>query len=109
MLFGHDRDIAAEYDRAFAGMTDVACSLETLLDTRARLRSELPRRLSAAHKRFLIGLVRAEPDWSVLQCEHAAELPALRWKLSNLETFRERRPDDFASQAEALDAVLGQI
>lgn len=50
--------------------------------------------------------MRAEPDWSLLQCRHAAQLPALRWKLNNLETFRKRRPEDFAAQAEALDAGL---
>ncbi len=108
VLFGNDKDIAGEYERAFAGLTEVACSLETLLDARARLRHELPRSLSPAHKRFLSGLVRAQPDWSLVQCRHAAQLPALRWKLSNLETFRKRRPEDFAAQADALDAGLGR-
>lgn len=84
-------------------MTEVDCALETLLDIRARLKHELPQRLSPAHKQFLSGLVRAEPDWSLLQCLHAARLPAVRWKLSNLETFRQRRPDDFFAQAVALD------
>ena len=35
------------------------------------------------------------------------EVPALRWKLANLETFRKRRPGDFAAQAKALDEGLG--
>jgi len=107
VLFGNDKDIAGEYERAFVGMTEVACSLETLLDARARLRHELPRRLTTAHKQFLSGLVRAQPDWSLVQCRHAAQLPALRWKLGNLETFRKRRPEDFVAQADALDAGLG--
>jgi len=109
VLFGNDKDIAAEYERAFVGMTEVHCKLETLLAARARMREELPRRLSAKHRQFLSGLVRAEPDWSLVQCQHAAELPALRWKLANLEAFRKRRPDDFAAQAAALDAGLGQV
>lgn len=109
VLFGHDKDIAGEYERAFVGMTEVDCSLETLLDARARLRHELPRRLSPGHKQFLNGLVRAQPDWSLLRCRHAAQLPALRWKLANLETFRKRRPQDFAAQADALDASLSQV
>lgn len=107
VLFGNDKDIAAEYGRAFVGMTEVDCTLETLLDARARLREELPRRLTAAHKQFLSGLVRAQPDWTLVQCAHAAELPALRWKLANLEAFRKRRPRDFAAQAKALDERLG--
>ncbi|MBO4119313.1 nucleotidyl transferase AbiEii/AbiGii toxin family protein [Cupriavidus gilardii] len=104
VLFGNDKDIAAEYDRAFVGMTEVDCSLKTLTDTRNRLRQELPARLAEAHKHFLLGLSRGAPDWSLLQCGHAAELPALRWKLSNLETFRQRRPAEFARHVESLEA-----
>ena len=40
VLFGNDKDIAAEYERAFVGMTDVPCSLDTLLAARARLRGK---------------------------------------------------------------------
>lgn len=108
VLFGNDKDIAREYERAFVGMTAEDCSLETLLDARWRLRRELPQRLSTAHKQFLSGLARAEPDWSLVKCQHAAQLPALRWKLANLETFRKRRPDHFAAQAAALDTGLSQ-
>ena len=89
-------------------MTAVDCALKTLLAARARMRQEMPQRLSANHRGFLSGLMRAQPDWSLVQCPHAAELPALRWKLANLEAFRKRRPDDFAAQATALDAGLGQ-
>jgi hypothetical protein len=83
--------------------------LDTLLEARTQLRRDLQQRLTNAHRQFLSGLVRAEPDWSLLQCQHAAQLPALRWKLNNLETFRKKRPTDFAAQAAALDAGLGQI
>jgi len=106
VLFGHDKDIAAEYVRAFVGMTEVNCSLQTLLDTRVRLRHELPHRLTPAHRQFLSTLARAQPDWSLLQCPHAEQLPALRWKLANLQTFQKRRPKDFMAQAEALDGAL---
>lgn len=104
VLFGNDKDIAQEYQRAFVGMTEVECPLETLLASRTRLRQELVQRLTAAHREFLSGLVRARPDWALLQCPHADQLPALRWKLANLNTFKQRRPQDFAAQANALDA-----
>jgi len=109
VLFGNDKDIAAEYERAFVGMTAMECSLKVLLETRKRLRYELPRRLSAAHRQFLSGLTRAQPQWSLLQCPHAGELPALRWKLANLEIFRQRRPRDFAAQADALETALAAV
>src|SRR5690554_6670220 len=84
----------------------VECSLETLTEARARLQRELVVRLTGPQRQFLIGLARAEPDWSLLACRHAQELPALRWKLSNLEMFRKRRPEEFEAQARALEAGL---
>lgn len=106
VLFGNDRNIRAEYERAFVGMTEVSCPLQTLLDARSRLRAELPRRLSAPHRAFLSSLARGEPQWHLLSCRHAADLPAVRWKVSNLAAFRKRRPAEFQLQADMLDTWL---
>lgn len=106
VLFGNEKDIEAEYHNNFVGMTTEHVTLETLLAARDRLRRELPQRLTAAQRQFLSGLAQAQPDWSLLACPHAAELPALRWKLANLQTFKERRPEDFESQARKLAGLL---
>ena len=106
VLFGSEKDITGEYQNNFVGMTTEPVSLDTLLSTRARLRTELQQRLTNNQRQFLSGLARAQPDWALLKCAHAAELPALRWKLANLHTFQKRRPDDFERQASALDERL---
>lgn len=106
VLFGNEKDIAHEYHQYFVGMTAQPVSLDVLLQTRARLREELPQRMTAKQKQFLTGLAMAQPDWTLLQCPHASELPALRWKLGNLQTFSHRRPADFEKQAATLDALL---
>src|SRR3546814_7242832 len=51
VLFGNDKDIAAEYERGFVGMTEVDCPLQVLHETRTKLRQELPRRLSRSAER----------------------------------------------------------
>ncbi len=106
VLFGNEKDIAHEYHHHFVGMTTEPVSLDVLLEIRARLREELPRRLTGQHKQFLTGLARAQPDWTLLQCPYASELTALRWKLGNLQTFSQRRPADFEKQAAMLEALL---
>lgn len=106
VLFGNEKDIAHEYHQLFVGMTTEPVSLDALLQARARLREELPRRLTGQHKQFLTGLPRAQPDWTLLQCSHASELPALRWKLGNLQTFSQRRPADLEKQAATLEVLL---
>ena len=106
VLFGNEKNIADEYQNNFVGMAAESISLDILQATRARLFAELPQRLTHNQRQFLIGLTRAQPDWSLLQCPHAAELPALRWKLANLKTFQKHRPDDFERQARALEEQL---
>lgn len=108
VLFSNDKDIADEFKASFAGMTAEPVALETLLAARSRLRAELPRRLTVRHRDFLAGLARARPDWTLLECPHAAELPALRWKLANLIKFSESRPEDFERQARELEFKLAQ-
>ncbi len=81
-------------------------SLEKLVDVRSRLRADVVQRLTENHRSFLIGLAEAEPDWLLLDCEHAESLPGLRWKLINLKKFQKSRPADFAKQAETLKSLL---
>lgn len=102
VLFGNEKEIANEYSNSFVGMTIKTVGIDALLKTRARLRTELPQRMTDKQRRFLTGLARAQPQWDLLQCPHAAELPALRWKLVNLQSFAQRRPADFAKQADLL-------
>ena len=107
VLFARPKDVAGEYDSTFVGMTADPVELDTLLEARERLFASLPRRLTDAHRKFLVGLTRAEPDWSLLRCPHVAALPALRWKLENLRKFRRHRPDAFELQARTLERQLG--
>ena len=109
VLFGTDKDISTSYANSFVGMTfEGTPSLEILLDVRARLRADVTQRITEKHRDFLIGLAEANPDWSLLDCEHAESLPGLRWKLINLKKFQKSRPSDFAKQADALRALLGR-
>ena len=106
VLFGTDKDIEREYHNHFVGMTTEPVPLETLLSTRTRLREELSQRLTPNQRRFLVSLSLAEPSWELLKCAHAAELPALRWKLENLKKFSKKRPEDFSAQAAELARLL---
>ncbi len=108
VLFPRAKDITREFEATFVGMTTEPVTLDTLLLARSRLMDELPARLTNRQRRFLIGHARAEPDWSLLQCPHAADLPAIRWKLLNLERFKASRHNDFVRQAQLLQDRLDE-
>jgi hypothetical protein len=102
VLFSRDQDISLAFENEFVGMTREPIDLDQLVEVRWRLRAELPSRLSEKHRRFLIGLVRAEPDWSLMACPHLKDMPAIRWKLENLAKLKKSNAKKFAAQTDEL-------
>lgn len=87
-------------------MTAQAVELERLVGTRERLIGDIQRELDADQRRFLISLVNASPEWKLLGVPHAQELPAVRWKVANLEQLQASNPRKFDQQATALTTLL---
>jgi len=106
VLFPELRDIQMDYERHFQGMTSQPTELTVLLETRDRMIEELHAGLDADERRFLLSLVKAEPEWESLGIPHVSELPAVRWKLQNLVRLRRERAEQFELQYTALAARL---
>lgn len=106
VLFPPRKDIALAYEGGFVGMTTEPVTLDSLLAVRDRLFAELPAALDADEREFLRTLVRARPNWSLLSIPHLEELPAIRWRLQNLEQLARHQPERFRALAEALDERL---
>ena len=104
VLFSNDIDLWAPLENEFQGMTQRSVSLAELQSVRANLKKELPAKLTLKHQQFLLGLVSGEPDWSLMQCAHLQELPAIQWKLKNLTRLKKSNPTKFAQQAAELSA-----
>jgi len=102
VLFANRVDIFQAYANEFVGMPREPVGLDELLAIREKLFADLPSALSDPQREFLLGLVRGEPDWSLMSCAHLREMPAIRWKLANLDRLRESNPTKFASQESEL-------
>jgi predicted nucleotidyltransferase component of viral defense system len=77
-------DISEEFARGFEGMTDEAVTLDELLKAREQMIAEVVGKMPLDHRKFLLGLKRGEPDWTLLGVPDAERLPAVRWRLQNL-------------------------
>ncbi len=84
-------DIAAEFARGFDGMTERPVTLDELLQTREDLITDVVANMPADHRRFLMSIKRGYPDWSPLALLGADLLPAVRWRLENLERLDEKK------------------
>jgi hypothetical protein len=106
VLFPSLRDIRQEFENNFSGMTAEPVKLDALLAARERMVCELQQGLSANERRFLLSLVAAEPEWSLLGVPHLEQLPGPRWKLQNLERLRKANARKFAEQLDTLGATI---
>lgn len=109
VLFPNARDIRLDYEGSFAGMTTEPVTIEALLETRERLFRELPAALDSNEREFLRTLARAEPDWSLIDIPHLELLPAVRWKLQNLERLARTNAARLRALCAALDERLESL
>jgi predicted nucleotidyltransferase component of viral defense system len=104
LLFPQLRDIRHDYAHNFQGMTEAPVPRDALIATREKLVRQIQRELDDDERRFLLSLVRAEPEWSLLGIPHLEHLPGVRWKLQNLLQLRKANARKFAEQSDALIA-----
>ena len=107
VLFGPEKSLKNSFNSEFLGMTTQEVSLEELEDVQRTVRNELPGQLDSAERNFLISLVSNTPDWTLLDLPHLKDMPAIRWKLANLERLQRNNKAKFAEQAATLRDRFG--
>lgn len=105
VLDPHRKDISELYANEFNGMTFDAISLEELNTIPDLMVRALKAQFTQRDYDFLMSFKRGQPDWSLAPEDQIQHLPAVKWKLQNIE----RIPKDKHPQALAkLDAVLAE-
>lgn len=92
-----------EFERGFAGMTQQPVDLATLEAAREEIIAKMVTEMPEDHRRFLIGFKRGEPDWNLLGLPEAQNLPAILWKLRNLDRLA---ADKRRALVDALEKLL---
>jgi len=109
VLFSNPQPMAETFNNEFVGMTSDPISLIELNLTQKRLMAELPQALTREHRDFLLSLVQATPDWSLMPFNHLHQMPAIKWKLMNLVKLKKSNPNKFAQQHEMLSARFSDL
>lgn len=99
-------DLESAFEREFVGMTTEPVALDVLKETREKLIADVKSRLTGAAAKFFRTLQAGEPDFDTIGLPNAAELPAVRWKVLNLQKLASENPSKHAEQTEALEVLL---
>jgi len=113
-LMGHNRpmaellepipqDIGALYRAEFEGMTYEPVSLEKLEKTFKKMVRKIHAAITDADRNFLLALKRGTPDWQTFALPEAERLPAIQWKILNLNRMN---PSKRKKAAAKLEKVL---
>lgn len=102
VLAPNRKDIRADFEENFLGMTTEPVALEELVATREEMIEALVAQMPEEHRTFLVGVERGEVDWKLSGLADAANLPAVRWKLANLDRLE---ADKRQRQAEELEGI----
>ena len=96
------KDIEHEFQNNFVGMTTAPVKIEDLIAAREEMIEIVVGQMPQEHRNFLIGLERGDVDWQLVNLQEVAELPAIRWKLSNLDKVQSDRRERFATNLAAV-------
>lgn len=97
------KDIRNLFEGEFLRMTEIPVTVEELEEARKDLIHILHSSLTDDEKRFLLSFKAKTPEWTLLGLEGIDQLPAVRWKMINLE----KMPKDKHEKAlRTLQAIL---
>jgi len=64
--------------------------------------------LSEKDRAFLLSFKRGDPDWDLFPVAGLRDLPAVRWKLLNINNLKESNPGKLNELIQKLEALLSR-
>lgn len=87
------------FDNEFSGMTRIAVSETDLNNARTMLLQTLKQHMTAGDAALLLSIKQGQPDWRLFNHDRIKDLPAVRWKLHNIQKMNEKK------RSQALDKL----
>lgn len=100
------KDISRPYEQEFDGMSADQVGLDELQGVQQRLFDEVRSRIDSDAASFLRSVHIAEPDFSLIGLPQAEQLPAVQWKMVNLQRLMAENPSKHRDQLDLLEEVL---
>jgi predicted nucleotidyltransferase component of viral defense system len=98
-------DQQATFAAQFDGMARLPFTYDDFVRVRERLVMELPMRITDRDRKFLLGFKAGNPDWSLAPSPMVKNLPAVQWKLGNIQKLLANKRKH-AAQLKALRDAL---
>lgn len=82
------KEFKSAFEGEFQGMVNEDVSYEELVNVRSILVNHINKILTRDEKDFLISFKSGDPDWNLLGLDGITNLPAVQWKLFNIQKMK---------------------
>ena len=104
LLVPKPKNIRRIFENEFAGLTVDEVTYDELIAARDTLVEILGKELTNDERAFLVSLKAGQPKWDLIGIEGIEKLPAVQWKLRNIQKIGAKKQKDLL---EKLTRVLG--
>lgn len=94
------------FETQFAGMTAIPYSYGDFEATRERLVREIHATLKDDDRALLLSVKSGQPDWSLFPIASLENMPAVQWKLTNIQRLLKKDAQKHAEQLRGLEKAL---
>lgn len=101
------KDQKSAFDNQFAGMTSIEFSYQEYENTREKLLETIQKLLTETDKKFLLSFEMGEPNWDLFPFPIVRDLPAIKWKLLNIEKLKNTNSQKHKQMINELKKTLG--
>ena len=100
------KDRRSAFDNQFAGMTTVELSYDDYETTRALLIQTIGERLTDKDKQFFLSFESGDPNWELFPIQVLKDLPAIQWKLININKLKNGNPKKHEQMVKNLNSII---
>ena len=95
------------FENQFSGMSAMAFTYEDFEITRERLIKDINSGFSEKDRSFLMSFKLGNPDWKLFPITKLKEMPAVQWKLKNLQALIKSNPKKHKELIKKLESLTG--
>lgn len=91
-------DQTSAYENQFVGMTEIKFEYGEFEDVRKQLITSINKKLTSKDQELLVSFALGEPNWELASISKMKDLPAVNWKLMNIDKLSEEKRKDMAQK-----------
>jgi predicted nucleotidyltransferase component of viral defense system len=108
ILQPHLLDQRSAFEIQFKGMSDITFTYEEFESIRKRLLETINSSLTETDRTFLLSFKRGNPDWDLYPVTGLKDMPAVQWKLLNLQNLIKSNPGKHKELLSKLETLLSK-